>query len=458
MFKLTSKHKRFKLNLVIIIGLAIIISVSSFMLFQVFEGEKPFAEIYPVTEFFSNKNELNIKVSDAKRGIRSIKVLIVQGGRSILIFDKGFDFNGFLNHAGTKNYETSITLEPSVYNLAQGHVELLCEVRDFSRRNGGDGNLTVLRYNMIVDTVPPTVRMISRQHNVNQGGIGFIVYKVSSDAVNSGVVADRYFFKGYPLRPEENLMQCYFTIPLGEEVSENIYLWAIDKAGNSSQTGFYYRVQKKRFRERDINLSKNFIKEMLIKFGSDISNSDSENLEKFLKINRDIRKINNDYFKELAIKTSPERLWDGEAFISLPNSANMAQFGDVRYYRYNGERIDVQTHMGLDLASLAHSDVPAANSGQVIFADDLGIYGLTVVIDHGLGIATSYSHLSSVSVGEGHLVNKGDNIGTTGETGWALGDHLHYGVMVNGFFVNPIEFLDPHWIKDNITRKLTATE
>lgn len=458
MFKLASRYKKSKWKTIIFAGLLLIILAAFFMLLQVFEREKPFAEINPVPEFLTDKNELNIKVSDIKRGIRSVKVILIQGGRSIPVFDKRFDFDGFLNQGGTKQYETTVNLEPSVYNLAQGHVELLCEVRDFSRRNGGDGNLTVLRYNLIVDTIAPAVRVVSRQHNINQGGIGFIVYQVSSDTADCGVIIENHLFKAYPLRPEENLMQCYFTVPLGDEASKNIYIWAIDKAGNSSQTGFYHNIRKKRFRERDINLSKDFITKMLVKFKSNVSSSDKENLENFLKINRDIRKINNDYFKDLALKTSPERLWDGEAFISLPNSANMAQFGDVRYYIYNGERIDTQVHMGLDLASLANSDVHAANSGHIVFAEDLGIYGLTVVIDHGMGISTSYSHLSSVSVKNGDIVNKKDKIGTTGETGWALGDHLHYGVMVNGFFVNPIEFLDSNWIKDNITRKLTASE
>ena len=55
-------------------------------------------------------------------------------------------------------------------------------------------------------------------------------------------------------------------------------------------------------------------------------------------------------------------------------------------------------------------------------------------------------------------VKKGDVIGLTGQTGLAGGDHLHYGVFVNGIFVNPIEWWDGHWIKDNITRKLALLE
>jgi len=132
----------------------------------------------------------------------------------------------------------------------------------------------------------------------------------------------------------------------------------------------------------------------------------------------------------------------------------MARFGDRRLYYYKGEKIDEQTHLGVDLASLANSSVQAANNGRVIFAESLGIYGLTVVLDHGQGLASTYSHLSNIDVKIGQEVKKGEIIGSTGQTGLAGGDHLHYGVMVSGLFVNPIEWWDSHWIEDNITKKL----
>jgi len=141
-------------------------------------------------------------------------------------------------------------------------------------------------------------------------------------------------------------------------------------------------------------------------------------------------------------------------WLRLKNAANMARFGDKRDYYYKGKKIDEQVHMGVDLASLANSDVPAANNGRVIFADRLGIYGLTVVLDHGQGLASIYSHLSNIGVQIDQDVTKGEIIGSTGQTGLAGGDHLHFGVMVSGLFVNPIEWWDNHWIQDNIMKKL----
>jgi murein DD-endopeptidase MepM/ murein hydrolase activator NlpD len=132
----------------------------------------------------------------------------------------------------------------------------------------------------------------------------------------------------------------------------------------------------------------------------------------------------------------------------------MAGFGDRRLYYYKGKKVDKQVHMGVDLASLANSEVPAANNGRVIFADHLGIYGIAVVLDHGQGLSSVYSHLSKMSVDPGQEVMKGDIIGITGQTGLAGGDHLHFGVMVSGVFVNAIEWWDSHWIQDNISRKL----
>jgi murein DD-endopeptidase MepM/ murein hydrolase activator NlpD len=88
----------------------------------------------------------------------------------------------------------------------------------------------------------------------------------------------------------------------------------------------------------------------------------------------------------------------------------------------------------------------------------LGIYGNTVVIDHGQGLASVYGHLSSVGVAVDQRVEKGAVIGHSGQTGLAGGDHLHFAMMINGVFVDPIEWWDPHWITDNVSRKLALIQ
>jgi murein DD-endopeptidase MepM/ murein hydrolase activator NlpD len=150
-------------------------------------------------------------------------------------------------------------------------------------------------------------------------------------------------------------------------------------------------------------------------------------------------------------------LWSGR-FLRQPNASREAQFGTHRKYVYQGEVIDEQTHLGVDLASTARAEVPAANAGRVVFADWLGIYGQVVIIDHGLGLQSLYAHLSQMGVQTGDTVEKGQIIGRTGVTGLAGGDHLHFGMLVSGLPVNPREWWDESWITNNILPKLSLIQ
>jgi murein DD-endopeptidase MepM/ murein hydrolase activator NlpD len=140
----------------------------------------------------------------------------------------------------------------------------------------------------------------------------------------------------------------------------------------------------------------------------------------------------------------------------LPNSKPMAAFADHRSYVYHGREVDRQVHLGQDLASLKGAEVPAANNGVVVFTGPLGIYGQSVILDHGRGLFSLYSHLSKINVAKGQKLNKGEMLGNTGATGMAGGDHLHFSIMIQGKFVNPLEWWDPHWIKDQVNRQLAS--
>jgi murein DD-endopeptidase MepM/ murein hydrolase activator NlpD len=132
----------------------------------------------------------------------------------------------------------------------------------------------------------------------------------------------------------------------------------------------------------------------------------------------------------------------------------MAGWAQARTYKHNGLIIDRQTHLGLDLASTAGAPVPAANAGTVAFSGDLGIYGQAVILDHGQGVFSLYGHLSSLGVKQGEQVARGAAVGASGQTGMAGGDHLHFSMLVSGTFVSPAEWLDAHWIADNVANKL----
>jgi murein DD-endopeptidase MepM/ murein hydrolase activator NlpD len=108
--------------------------------------------------------------------------------------------------------------------------------------------------------------------------------------------------------------------------------------------------------------------------------------------------------------------------------------------------------MGLDLASKAMAEIKPQNGGEVVFADYNGLYGNMPLIHHGLGLYTLYGHCSSVSVSQGDSVSPGQVIARTGKSGYAMGDHLHFGALVQGVEVRPQEWMDKKWIKLNITK------
>ena len=138
----------------------------------------------------------------------------------------------------------------------------------------------------------------------------------------------------------------------------------------------------------------------------------------------------------------------------MRNAASMALFGDQRTYLVDGKPFGNSVHLGVDLASTAHAPIEAANHGIVVFAGPLGIYGNAVIIDHGLGLFSLYGHLSAIETTVGKNVKKEEKIGASGLSGLAGGDHLHFSILAGGEFVNPQEWWDPHWIEDNVMKKM----
>ncbi len=443
-------RRRFKITLVV---LAVVLLAAAGLWFTrtTFEGEKPVVKVEGVPQYLAGEQDLTLEVRDDKRGLRRVQVTLVQGGREVDVFQQEFPFEGFLNRQGARQFRHSVSLDPAAMNLAQGEVDLFVRAWDYSRRNGGDGNLTVFQSKMVVDTIPPALRAVSRLHYVNRGGAGMVVYQTSSDAVESGVMVDEYTFYGFPVG--EGYHVCYFGVPPDVDTYPEVYLWSRDRAGNRSDARFNHRIRRRRFREERINISERFLKKILPYFSAELKNVTASDIDKFLKINRDLREQNARQLYLLRRNTAAERLWSGP-WLRMKNAATMARFGDRRHYYYAGKKIDEQRHLGVDLASLAHSEVQAANHGRVIFTGRLGIYGLSVVIDHGQGVASAYAHLSQILVKPGDEVKKGDLVGITGQTGLAGGDHLHFAVLVGGVPVNPVEWWDPHWIEDNIEKKL----
>ena len=311
-----------------------------------------------------------------------------------------------------------------------------------------------------VRLTPPRVSVVSTHHYVNLGGSEFIVYRASPPDVESGVRVGDLTYPGFPGSgaglSDPELKVAFFALLYNQVPDTPMELFARDIAGNDARAQFEHRIFPKRFRNSTIPLDDGFLSRVvppILQSSPQLQASASDLLPAFLKINNDLRRMNNETITALAKKTAPTILWEG-AFQPLGGSQVESSFADFRTYLYDGKEVDRQVHLGFDLAKTVNAPVAAANHGKVIFAEELGIYGNTVILDHGMGVQSLYGHLSSFAVKNGDDVKKGQTLGASGQTGLAGGDHLHFSMMVNGQFVNATEWWDPHWIEDRVMRKL----
>jgi murein DD-endopeptidase MepM/ murein hydrolase activator NlpD len=449
-----SSIKRSKL-IITSLPIVILLIVLIWFLMTIFEGEKPLAQLEPLPEYLSKPVTFSVVLSDLKMGLRDINVSVKQEGPGIPILKREFPYEGLFNKKGVHRFEQAFSIDPKQLNLVQGQANLIIEIHDFSKRRGGDGNLTIIEHKMVVDTIPPSISAMSRSHNLNMGGSGLVIYRISTDTEESGILVNDQLFPGVPLRENSHeLYLCYFAVPYQAKKEEiSLYLWAKDRAGNTTKGPFFHHVRKKRFRRDKIRISERLLDAVVSSFPPELFEQDASPIDKYLFINSELRNKNYEELREHCRSFKEERLWDGP-WLRMKNAATMSQFGEQRIYYYKGKAIDRSVHLGVDLASLARAPVQAANNGRVTLAGDLGIYGQSVVIDHGQGLSTLYGHLSSIDVAVGQSVTKGEVIGNTGHSGLATGDHLHFGFLVHGVPVNPIEWWDAHWIQDNIDRKL----
>ena len=316
--------------------------------------------------------------------------------------------------------------------------------------------------NVEVRLTPPRVGVISTHHYVNMGGAEMVVYRATPGDVESGVRIGEQIYPGYGgsgagLKDAE-LRVAFFPLLYHQKADTPMEIVARDVAGNQTRAQFEHRVFPKTFRSSRIPLDDTFLSRVVpsILQGSPqlkVSAPADDLLQSFLAINNDLRRMNNETISSFSRKTAPNILWEG-AFEPLGGSQVESSFADFRTYTYGGKEVDRQVHLGFDLAKTANAPVMAGNHGKVLFAEELGIYGNTVIVDHGMGVQSLYAHLSSFAVREGEDVKKGQRLGASGQTGLAGGDHLHFSMLVAGQFVNATEWWDPHWIEDRIMRKL----
>ena len=421
--------------------LALLAGVAAFFwLGQVrLDRESPWVNLQPPGEAVGSKTAFTLEAGDPDSGLKEVRVTIIQGSLEKVVLNRRFPPGG----AAGEKVELPFILEPQALGFKEGPARITATVRDRSWREWFQGRTATLTRQVVIDLVPLNLTFISANHLLHAGGTGLIRYRLNKPPKESGVAIDGRFFAGFPQPggPQGEYV-ALFALPRETPGTATVEVVAKPGSGPPVQHRVTLKIKPRRWRQDRLNLSDDFLNRVAASFK--VAHAVTP-LDAYLEVNREMRKANHERLRQVCSQSRPQPLWSGGFQRYLGKS--MARFGDRRSYIYQGKQVDQQEHLGEDLASLVHSPVPAANNGVVVLAEPLGIYGETVVLDHGLGVFSMYSHLSQIDVKAGDEVKKGAVLGKTGTTGLAGGDHLHFSMLLNGEFVDPLEWWDARWVK-----------
>ena len=443
-------------SLIIFLVVFLIVAVGAFIsLSPTFEKNPP--KISLDNEIYWNlKEPLKVKISD-DYGIKSYRVLYSDGQNKKELQTKVVSQN--------KN-EILLNVFPVKYNRFEKppkEAQIYVEVTDSSKWNFFKGNVQKKLVDIKVDRRSPYTSVINNSYMLKQGGSATVVVKVEDENLDDFYITlnNEERFELIPFY-KENYYMAIIAWPVYINEFRRVNLVAIDKAGNRSTTKVPYYIKSLKVKADKIKLSDNFInnvsRNVLEKSGFNVPN---EPEQVFVASNSDLREANVETIKEVSrtsMDLSKVSGFNLKAFRQLRGSKNFAGYADRRHYYYNGQKIDEAWHLGMDWASIKQADVYATNPGKVIYKDYLGIYGNTAIIDHGFGLASLYAHTSNLDIENYDYVDAGQKIANTGATGAVFGDHLHFGILVQGIEVNPLEWMDRNWISINVTKILERSK
>jgi hypothetical protein len=409
-----------------------------------FEREKPNVEFANIS-FWNLTAPLEIAIRD-NRELSSYRVAL-RYGETELVLSEG-------EISGQNELALRVEFPPDQKNLPKESVELMIDAVDASNWNFFRGNRVSFKYALKIDRKNPVVTVVANSYGISLGGSALVVFEAHDENIDKIkiVTKTKREFVAAPFYKSG-----FYVALVGRDIEENdwaAYVYASDLAGNRTQSRIPFFLKDTRLRRSNITLTERFlegkVEDLFFSYGPIEQTAGA--LERFIFVNETLRQQS---LKTIENYTMPKELphtnrFSVERFAPLANAAQVAGFGDRRDYYYNGERASHSFHYGIDLASVKEAPIKASNGGSVVFAEENGVYGNMSIIDHSLGLYTIYGHCTQLHVNADNTVKNGDQLGTTGTTGFALGDHVHFEVRVQGVAVTPIEWMDSRWIKANI--------
>jgi murein DD-endopeptidase MepM/ murein hydrolase activator NlpD len=420
----------------------VLLVVAALVAFPFMSSSKPVVQVTPPVTTLGQSTPITVQVT-AKRGVHDVNAFVEQNGAKLPISEmtqpsKEPEANWAFN-AGVKN----------VPQLRDGKAMLVIEATS----NGLLKKTAHWQQEVTVVTQPPSVAADSDQHYLYLGMADLATMNISGSWSEAGVRVGDETFRAWPMPGGKPGYFSLYAFAWNMPADTMPVVFATNGAGNEVTSPLVVEFPKKeqpKYTQHELQIDDKFMQKVVNELDP---NGSGDMVTRFLKINNEMRKANNQTLSDLRTKTADHFLWS-QPFLRQPGAKAEATFADQRTYIYKGQKIDAQVHLGYDLAVTQHVGVEASNDGKVVYAAPLGIYGNCIVVDHGYGLQTIYGHLSQIQVKEGDLVKRGQVMGLSGMTGMAGGDHIHFTMQLDGVQIDPKSWWDPHWIKDHIAKRV----
>jgi len=418
-----------------------------------FERNAPVIDV-PNFIYWNRNDPLKIRISD-ESPLKSYEVKISDGTNEVTVANEVLLENvneKVVEIKYPKKAVNGVLLDPRATKL-----QITLTATDKSNWNFFQGNSVTKVVNVKVDYKRPDINILSNSYSITRGGSALVVFQVKDEALKSFFVeAGGQLFKAQPYK-KEGYYATLLAWPFNKE-NFTASITAEDMAGNKRIASIPLYLMGKKYKTSWIEAKDKFIDGKI----SDLIATEpkystiEDRLEKLRTINETMRLENEELIHSLAKNVSNDMIdsWKIKKFYPLKNAAKVASFGDHRFYYYKdrSNKVSESYHVGLDMASTKMAKIRSSNPGTVVFDEYNGIYGNMPMIDHGLGLYTLYGHCSNILVKKGDRVGAGFAIAQTGKSGLALGDHLHFGILVQGVEVRPEEWMDSKWIRDNVDK------
>lgn len=411
-----------------------------------FERDQPIVKTTD-SDYWNLKAPIDVSIEDSS-GIKYYEIKMISSeGEKILSHEALL--------IPKKKLELKVEFPQMSQRIQDKEVKIIITAVDASQWNFFSGNTAVVEKRFVIDKKKPSVTLVTNSYGIFKGGSAMAIFKASDDNLDALYIEVN---KEKRFKVQPFYVQGYYAALVAWPVTQDSFdarVVAIDKAGNKTEVHIPYYHKAKNYRISKMKLSDNFLKGKIASLAAEYSETQGvdDPIEQFKIINEQVRASNEKIIHTITARVSNQMVTDFpiKPFYPLKNGQKVASFGDHRLYYYNDQKVSESYHLGLDLASVKMAEIKSQNHGVTVFAEENGIYGNLPIIHHGMGLYTIYGHCSTLKVATGDTVKPAQHIANTGLSGYAMGDHLHFGILVQGVEVRPEEWMDEEWIRLNIT-------